>query len=97
MWSTLTHSANSSWNSLMGIWGGSGTQTSVADQLSADTPYTTTEGTSPASTAVTQSADALPAFNPFSTDIWSPSASTASSGWNLPGGPPSSPTDDQRN
>jgi hypothetical protein len=81
----------------MGIWGGSGTQTSVADPLSADIPYTTTEGTSPVSTAVTQSADALPAFNPFSTDIWSPSASTASSGWTLPGAPPASSADDQRN
>ncbi|XP_060574251.1 transmembrane protein 131-like isoform X2 [Ruditapes philippinarum] len=97
LWSTLTHSANNSWNSLMGIWGGSGTQTSVADPLSADIPYTTTEGTSPVSTAVTQSADALPAFNPFSTDIWSPSASTASSGWTLPGSPPASSADDQRN
>ncbi|XP_053399004.1 transmembrane protein 131-like isoform X2 [Mercenaria mercenaria] len=97
LWSTLTHSANSSWNSLMGIWGGGGTQTTVADPLSPDTSFTPSEGNSSANTSVTQSADALPAFNPFSTDIWSPSASTASSGWNMPGGPQTSPSDEQRN
>ncbi|XP_052281424.1 LOW QUALITY PROTEIN: transmembrane protein 131-like [Dreissena polymorpha] len=74
IWSTLTNSANSSWNSLMGIWGGSGTPA-----VSSITNYS--GYTAPSSTATSQEPATDGLFDPFNSPIWSPSAGLSSSGW----------------
>ncbi|XP_048778429.1 transmembrane protein 131-like isoform X3 [Ostrea edulis] len=80
LWSTLTNSANSSWNSLMSFTSGWGSQqpNSVAK--------TTTTDSASVSPRTQQDMDSGQAFNPFNTmsDIWGPNAPTTSAGWNVP-------------
>ncbi|XP_061164811.1 transmembrane protein 131-like isoform X1 [Saccostrea echinata] len=81
LWSTLTNSANSSWNSLMSFTSGWGSQQ----------PSTTSAETTPTESATVpprtqQEINSGQAFNPFNTmsDIWGPNATTNSTGWNVP-------------
>ena len=95
IWSTLTNSANSSLNSLMGIWN-SRPSTTVAGPLSPDAAFIPTDVAMSANTTANQNAESLPAFSPFSSDIWSPSASTASTGWQVPTGQPMAGQPDEK-
>ncbi|WAQ99558.1 TM131-like protein [Mya arenaria] len=88
IWSTLTNSANSSWNSLLGIWGGASTSTSP-------TPLTTTPNFNlPGPSPSNQDQPQENLFDPFNSPIWAPNASTGSTGWNLPAPGTQAPNDE---
>ncbi|KAK3100282.1 hypothetical protein FSP39_017460 [Pinctada imbricata] len=89
LWSTLTNSANTGWNSLMSLtssWGSGTNPTTVADTHTTDSSFAL-NGT-PVSTS---GQETVGTFNPFNSmaDIWSPNAPATSMGWNFQNKPQS--------
>ncbi|OWF37267.1 transmembrane protein 131-like isoform X2 [Mizuhopecten yessoensis] len=86
LWSTLTNSANSGWNSLMSFTSGWGGNTPVS--TSTDTMTTESFSGNDANHSPTPngSPENVGTFNPFNSmaDIWGPNAPNTSSGWNYP-------------
>ncbi|KAJ8297398.1 hypothetical protein KUTeg_023929 [Tegillarca granosa] len=82
LWSSLANSANSSWNSLMSIWGSNTPMTTGAETMTTDSGFNVENGDNTSGNAP-QSPDQLGTFNPFNSmaDIWGPNATTTSSGW----------------
>ena len=85
LWSTLTNSANSGWNSLVSLTSSWGSGTPATNMSENDGMFTETGSANP-SPNITVSQESVGTFGPFNTmsNIWGPNAPISSSGWNMP-------------